>query len=99
MYKLKRNSLLGYILNNIIDFLLAPCMWYSFFSVLPDMNAPATQMNYDLDKLRNWVFQWEMSFNPDFTKLIFFIILLSICLNSNQVKQVSYKKIDYHYLW
>ena len=79
MYKEKQNSTLGYILNTIIDFLLAPCMSYSFFSVLPDMNALATQMNYELNKLRNWVFQWEMNFNPDFTKLISFIIFLSIC--------------------
>ena len=35
----------------------------SLFNVAHDINTSANELNNDL-KVRNWVFQWKMSFNP-----------------------------------
>ena len=38
------------------------------FSVTPDVNVSTRELNDDLRKISNWVFQWKMSFNPDVNK-------------------------------
>ena len=35
------------------------------FSVIHDSNTPALELNSDLAKVNRWVFQCQMSFNPD----------------------------------
>ena len=38
------------------------------FSVIHDANSSQIDLNEDLDKINNWVYQWKMSFNPDPSK-------------------------------
>ena len=33
-----------------------------------DRNISANELNNDLLKIRNWAYQWKMSFNPDSSK-------------------------------
>ena len=40
----------------------------SLFSVIHDVNTSAKELNDDLKKINDWVFQWKMSFNPDPSK-------------------------------
>ena len=40
----------------------------SLFSVIHDVNTSAKELNDDLKKVNDWVFQWKMSFNPDPSK-------------------------------
>ena len=40
----------------------------SLFSVVHDVNVSAKELNDDLKKINEWVFQWKMSFNPDPSK-------------------------------
>ena len=37
----------------------------SLFSVIHNINSTANDLNSDLMKVSNWVFQWKMRFNPD----------------------------------
>ena len=40
----------------------------SLFSVVKNVDASNIDLNSDLKKIGEWVFQWKMSFNPDRTK-------------------------------
>ena len=40
----------------------------SLFSVVPDINTSAIELNSDLRKTNDWAFQWKMTFNPDRSK-------------------------------
>ena len=37
----------------------------SLFSIVRNMNMSTTNLNNDLNKIKNWAFQWKMNFNPD----------------------------------
>ena len=37
----------------------------SFFSKVLDINKSVTELNTDLEKISQWVYQWKMQFNPD----------------------------------
>ena len=37
----------------------------SLFSVIHDVDSSKFDLNENLDKINNWVYQWKMSFNPD----------------------------------
>ena len=37
----------------------------SLFSVVHDIDASANDLNHDLEKISEWVFQWKTKFNPD----------------------------------
>ena len=37
----------------------------SLFTVAPDPNAAAEDMNHDLELISKWAHNWRMSFNPD----------------------------------
>ena len=37
----------------------------SLFSVVHDINTSAIELNNDLKKINDWVFQWKMTFNLD----------------------------------
>ena len=43
-------------------------MTFHFFSVVDDTKKSGINLNNDLEKISNWVFQWKMSFNPDINK-------------------------------
>ena len=36
-----------------------------FFSKVLDVNESAKKLNFDLEKISEWAFQWKMQFNPD----------------------------------
>ena len=38
------------------------------FLVLYDIKQSGINLNDDLEKISNWVFQWKISFNPDINK-------------------------------
>ena len=40
----------------------------SLFSVVHDVTQSTNELNYDLEKISNWAYQWKMSFNPDTSK-------------------------------
>ena len=40
----------------------------SFFSVVYDITTFSCDLNYDLNRLREWAFQWKMNFNPEPSK-------------------------------
>ena len=40
----------------------------SLFSLVRNINPSATELNSDLNKINNWVFQWKMTLNPDRSK-------------------------------
>ena len=40
----------------------------SLFSTVYDPKLSAEKLNFDLQNISQWAFQWEMSFNPDPTK-------------------------------
>ena len=37
----------------------------SLFTVVKDPNTAACDMNHDLDRIKQWAYDWRMSFNPD----------------------------------
>ena len=37
----------------------------SLFSIVCNTNTSTTNLNNDLNKIKNWAFQWKMNFNPD----------------------------------
>ena len=40
----------------------------SLFSVVHDITTSSCDLNYDLIRVKEWAFQWKMSFNPEFSK-------------------------------
>ena len=37
----------------------------SLFSIVCNTNTSTTNLSNDLNKIKNWAFQWKMNFNPD----------------------------------
>ena len=73
----------------------------SLFSTVQNVNTSANHLNSDLSKIRNWVYQWKMSFNPDPSKQAQKVIFSrktqetyhpSIYFNNKSVKQVPSQK-------
>ena len=61
-------------------------------------NAKPKQLCEDLDKIKEWAFQWKMSFNPDpskqaqeviFTRKVKKVVHPPIFFNNKPVQQVS----------
>ena len=44
----------------------------SLFSVVNDVATTAFEMNYDLEKIKLWVWQWKMQFNTEKTEEVIF---------------------------
>ena len=40
----------------------------SLFSVVHDIASSSCDLNHDLNKVREWAFQWKISFNPEPSK-------------------------------
>ena len=73
----------------------------SLFSVVRDINTSAIELNNDPEKINDWIFQWEMTFNPDSNKesqeIIFNIklkkaTLPNLLFSNNNVSQVNSQK-------
>ena len=50
--------------------MLSCLLWYfllctSLFTLVEDPNTAANDMNHDLMFIRQWAYDWKMSFNPD----------------------------------
>ena len=65
------------------------------------MNTSATNLNNDLNKIKNWAIQWKMNFNPDPSKQAQEVIFSrklqktnhnQVYFNHNSVKQVPSQK-------
>ena len=72
-----------------------------FFSVIHDSVITTLELNSDLSRIKQWAFQWKMSFNPDPNKqaqeVIFSRKLKKFChpslrFNNNNVSQASSQK-------
>ena len=75
----------------------------SLFSVVHNINTFAIELNSDLKKSNDWVFQWKMTFNPDRNKQTQEIIFsrklkkaahLALLFKNNNVSQVNYQTHD-----
>ena len=73
----------------------------SLFSVVHNMNASTSNLNNDLNKIKNWSIQWKMNFNPDPNKQAQEVIFSrklqnkncnQVYFNHNSVKQVLFQK-------
>ena len=73
----------------------------SLFSVIHDSVITTLELNSDLSRIKQWAFQWKMSFNPDPNRqaqeVIFSRKLKKFChpslrFNNNNVSQVSSQK-------
>ena len=73
----------------------------SIFSVVHDVDLSAKQLNDDLNKISDWVFQWKMAFNPDLSKQVQKIVFshkthkisrLKVNFNNSPVAQSTYQK-------
>ena len=73
----------------------------SLFSIVHNMNTSTTNLNNDLNKIKNWAIQWKMNFNPDPSKQAQEVIFSrklqktnhnQIYFNHNSVKQVPSQK-------
>ena len=71
------------------------------FFVIHDSVITTSELNSDLSRIKQWAFQWKMSFNPDPNKqaqeVIFSRKLKKVChlplrFNNNNVSQVSSQK-------
>ena len=40
----------------------------SLFMIINDLNATVKQLRKDLDKIKEWAFQWKTCFNADLSK-------------------------------
>ena len=72
----------------------------SLFSVVHNINTFAIELNSDLKKSNDWVFQWKMTFNPDRNKQTQEIIFSRklkkaahppLLFKNNNVSQVNYQ--------
>ena len=73
----------------------------SLFSVVSDPNVSARSLNNDLEIIRQWAFQWKMSFNPDPSKQAHEVIFSrkrkkpfypDLYFNQSKVVQISSQK-------
>ena len=73
----------------------------SLFSVVQNINSTANDLNSDLIKISNWVFQWKIRFNPDpekqaqevkFSRKINKTDHPRLYLNENLIKSLSSQK-------
>ena len=69
----------------------------SLLALINDPNATAKQLYEDLDKIKEWDFQWKMSFNPDpskqgqeviFTRKVGKVVHPPIFFNNKPVQQI-----------
>ena len=58
----------------------------SLCSIVKDPNTSATELNYDLNLISQWAYQWKMSFNPDPTKYAVQVVFSRKSIQSDQPK-------------
>ena len=71
----------------------------SLFSIVHNMNTSTTNLNKDLNKIKNWAIQWKINFNPDPSKQAQEVIFSrklqktnhnQVYFNHNSAKQVPF---------
>ena len=108
--KVPQGSILGLLLffiyiNDLSDDLTTNVKVFadgtSLFSIVHKMNTSTTNLNNDLNKIKNWAIQWKMNFNPDPSKQAQEVIFSrklqktnhnQVYFNHNSVKQVPSQK-------
>ena len=69
-----QGSVLGPVLfliyiNDLTDGITSICNIFAddtfLFSKILDVNEPIKKLNFDLEKVSEWTFQWKMQLNPD----------------------------------
>ena len=50
----------------------------SIFSTVRDLTKSGIDLNQDLSAIKNWAFQCKMTFNPDPSKINFYLFFLSL---------------------
>ena len=63
----------------------------SLFSIVHNMNTSTTNLNNDLNKIKNWAIQWKMNFNPDPSRILT-PNHNQVYFSHNSVKQVPFQK-------
>ena len=110
-----QGSILGPLLfliyiNDLPDGLVSDAKLFaddtSLFSVTNDVQISADNLNHDLNMIKNWAFQWKMSFNPDPNKQAKEVIFSrkqnkrqhpSLIFNSNIVERIEKQNIWVYY--
>ena len=73
------NDLSDYLTANVK--LFADDIW--LFSIVHNMNTSTTNLNKDLNKIKNMAIQWKMNFNPGPSKQVQEVILSRKLQNTN----------------
>ena len=72
----------------------------SLFTVVEDSNTAASDMNHDLELIRQWAYDWKMSFNPDPQKQAVELIFSTkrIEMNHPEIRfnDIPVMKVDEH---
>ena len=75
----------------------------SLFTIISDPNAAAKQLCADLDKIKQWAFQWKMSFNPDRSKqsqeVIFLVRSKSLHIHQFSLITNQFNKFHHKNTW
>ena len=75
----------------------------SLFSIINDPNATTKQICEDLDKIKEWAFQWKMCFNPDPSKQAEEVIFIrkgkSLCIYQFSIMTNQFNKFHYKITW
>ena len=92
-------------INDLPDGITSICKIFaddtSLFSKVLDVNESTKKLNFDLEKISEWAFQWKMQFNPDPNKQANEVIFSRksevhsyppLTFNNNDVKKCPHQK-------
>ena len=72
----------------------------SLFSIVQNPVVSAENLQYDLNSINNWAYQWKMSFNPDPNKQAEEILFSQKCTSPEHQKfyfnNIAVKSVDRH---
>ena len=57
------------------------------FSVVHDITTSSCYLDYDLNKVKKWIFQWKMNFNTESSKQAQEVIF------TRKLKKIAYKSL------
>ena len=92
---------INYIVNGLSSNIKLLADDISLFFVIYDPVITTLEFNSDLSRVKQWAFQWKMSFNPDpnkqaqeviFSRKLKKVCHPPLCFNNNNVSQASSQK-------
>ena len=106
-WRVPQGSILGpLLLNNLTENLQSNPKLFeddaSLFTIISDPNAATKQLCADLDKIKQWAFQWKMSFNPDRSKqsqVIFLVRSKSLHIHQFSLITNQFNKFHHKNTW